>query len=97
MEEKDVRQGRVCSGVLCLERVRVVQGLRANHGTSPCRSEYDAKEKQKWGQTGRRSRLHFFFFAKWFHFLDHRLYRFIPRVTQSKDKTICKSRSNILS
>lgn len=39
------------SGVLCLERVRIMQGLRSNHGTSLDRFEFprvhDAREKHK--------------------------------------------------
>jgi hypothetical protein len=49
---KDVREGMVRSRVLCLERVRVVRGLRlrSTHGRSLDWSEFsrvhDAREKQ---------------------------------------------------
>jgi hypothetical protein len=50
-EGKDIREGTVCSGVLCLEGVPVVRGLRSNHGTSSVRAEFrgvhDATEKRR--------------------------------------------------
>jgi hypothetical protein len=49
-EAKGVGEGRVCSGVLCLERVRVMRGLRSNHGSSldvRVPRVHNAREKHK--------------------------------------------------
>jgi hypothetical protein len=40
---------RGCSGVLYLERVRVLQGLRSNHGKSPDRSEFRREHNARVG------------------------------------------------
>jgi hypothetical protein len=62
MKQREVREEKIFwrkkylgreggSGVLCLERIRVMQGLRSNHGTSLDRFEFprvhDAREREK--------------------------------------------------